>query len=90
MLHEHALVVDDVEVVHPGLEAEVDVFAARDLVLLAPRAEPAHDVGGHHVDDRGGRRGEGREHLDVDTRFGATFTGLRAAVTAGTTIAAFG
>ena len=39
VLHEHALVVDDVEIVHPRLEGEVDVFAARDLVLLAPRAE---------------------------------------------------
>ena len=50
---EHALVVDDVEIVDPHLEGEVDVFAARDLVLLAPRAELADDRGRHHVDDRG-------------------------------------
>ena len=36
---EHALVEHDVEVVDPDREAEVDVLAARDLVLLVPRAE---------------------------------------------------
>ena len=54
-----------------ALKREVDVFAARDLVLLAPRAELAHDVGRHHVDDRGRRRGERREHLDVVAGLGA-------------------
>ena len=68
VLHEHPLVVDDVEVVDPHLEAQIDVLAARDLVLLAPRAELPDDVDRRDVDDRGGRCRERRQHLDVFAR----------------------
>ena len=45
VVDQHPLVVDDVEVVDPHLEAEVDVLAAGDQVLLAPAADGLDDVG---------------------------------------------
>src|SRR6185312_15378287 len=64
VLDEHPLVEDDVEVVHPNLEAQIDVLAARDLVLLLPRAQIDHEVASHHVDDAGRGRRERIDDLD--------------------------
>ena len=51
VVDEHTLVEHDVEVVHPDLETEIDVFAARDLVLLFPPPERRRGLASHHVDD---------------------------------------
>src|SRR5438552_3383479 len=65
VVDEHPLVVQDLEVVHPHGECDIEILSARNLVALVPGSELPHQIGVHDVHDRAGRSGERRQHLDL-------------------------
>src|SRR5256884_4474362 len=71
VVHEHSLVVDDVEVVDPDREREIDVLAAGDLVRVVPSSELPNEIGVHDVHDGAWRGRERWQRRHLFTGFGA-------------------